>query len=382
MLRVMQLISSLQVGGAERLLINLLKSSQADDVQFVTVVMNDEVDPNLRRELESVGAPVYFLARPAGRRHPRYLGQLLRLIRHHRIEIVHAHNAGSKLWGVLCKVVMPRLRLVLTVHATNIVPGLSNIQLKTHRFIDCHIAISKAVESECREAGINRVEQIYNGIPVACFERRVPKRDRNGGPFRIVNIARLDHAVKGQDILLHALKRCRDQALHFHCRLIGGVYEYNKQSFAYLEQLSEALGIAENVEFIINQYDMPPYLEQADLFVLPSRHEGLGLVILEAMAAEVPVVASRIDGPQELIRDGATGFLFEMGNAEALADKIMFIARNPATAEHVARRARQHVRQFDIAEMKNQYLALYHACLDSKAAIATSGHVHSSPVRG
>jgi glycosyltransferase involved in cell wall biosynthesis len=382
MLRVMQLISSLEVGGAERLLINLVKSAQTDDVKLVTVVMNDQVDPNLRQELECLGHPVYFLDRPQGHQHPRYLWQLLRLIRNHRIDVVHAHNGGSKLWGFLCKLAMPRLQLIFTVHATNIIPRLSKWQLRAHRrLIDCHVAISKAVESECRNAGIDRVEQIYNGIPVGRFARPAPKQTRKGGPFRLVNVARLQHTIKGQDVLLQALKRCHDHGLDFHCQFVGGVYEYNRKSFSHLQQLVQGLGLANNVEFIINQSDIPPYLHQADLFVLPSRYEGLGLVILEAMAAEVPVVASRIDGPQELIRDGVTGFLFEMGNPEALAERILFAAQHPATTAEVARQAREQVHQFDIAEMKGRYLALYQSCL-SKASLYTLGRIDSSALRG
>ena len=132
--------------------------------------MNEDINPELRERLEALGCPVYCLNRPESHKHPRYLAMLLNIIRKHKIEIVHAHNYGSKLWGVLCKMSQPNLKLVMTVHDTGIISGLNGFHHWVHgNLIDLNIAISKAVEAECRKHGIHNVEQIYNGIPVAAF---------------------------------------------------------------------------------------------------------------------------------------------------------------------------------------------------------------------
>jgi glycosyltransferase involved in cell wall biosynthesis len=140
---------------------------------------------------------------------------------------------------------------------------------------------------------------------------------------------------------------------------MGGVYSYSQSAFLELKALVEELGLACDVEYLTDRTDVPEVLAMSDLFVLPSRFEGLGLVILEAMSSGLPVIASDTDGPSELIQDGVNGFLFKKEDSMHLFEKIQFVYQNPEKIEAICKNASQFVQAFSIQNMKTQYYELY-----------------------
>ena len=376
-LRVMHLISSLQVGGSEKLLVDFLASCRDDDrVNFTVVVMNQAVHPEMRQRLERLGVSVYFLDRPEGHQHPKYGWQLLQIIHRHRVQVIHSHNSGSKLWAMVCKLFTPSLKLVFTIHETQTLPRLSGFQLWLHRhWIDMHIAISKTVAGLCQQRHIWNFRQIYNGISLQAMrnDARVGLQSRcRLTPFseralQIVHVGRMDYPVKGQDILVRAVHRCKQLGMHVQCTLMGGVYAYNQADFDDLNALVHTLDLQETVQFHLNQMDVAAQMARADLFVLPSRAEGLGLVVLEAMAAGLPVIASDTEGPRELVQHGVTGLLFANADPAHLAEQIQFIYEHPERADAMQGAASRWVLPFDIQEMKKQYYALYEFLIASPA---------------
>ncbi|GFN32769.1 glycosyltransferase [Paenibacillus xylaniclasticus] len=359
----LHIISSFQVGGAEKLLLDLVREGSASSrVSFVVVVMNDLVDEGMKQQLLATGCEVYFLNRPPSHRHPKYLTKLLKIVSKHRIDVIHSHTYGSKLWAVLCKLIKPRLKLVFTIHDTNIARRFNFIHRFIHRrIIDQNVAISNAVLQECMDSQIMNSTRIYNGIHVHTFSRfkkQSPVPDTTAA-IKIVNVARITHQKKGQDILIEAIKLCKDKGLKVSCGLIGGFYEYDKESAHYLRQLIDQYNLQEEVVFYGSRNDVHKLLPEFDIFVLPSRYEGLGLVVLEAMAAGIPVISANIDGPAELIQHGENGLLFKSGDAVDLANQIMSLASSRHEAERMTENAYSYVRQFDISVMLKQYSDLY-----------------------
>ncbi len=368
-IRVMQLISSLQVGGAEKLLLSLLDSNDnTQEVRYVVVVMNSQVNPALKKQLEALNHTVYFLERKEGHWHPRYLFKLLHIIQKHHINILHAHNYGSKSWAMLCKLLEPQIKVIATIHDTPVVSSMNLWALRLHKtLVDMNIAVSEAVERECLQYGLSRCIRIYNGIPISDFARKATLLPRK--PMRIINVARMEYPKKGQDILIDAVKLCLDQGLRIHCRLVGSICHYNKKLFDDLKKKVADNGLQENVEFIVNRTDVSTLLREADVFVLPSRFEGFGLVLLEAMATGLPVIASNIDGPRELVRSGVTGYLFYSGDARDLAEKIQAIYEQPEITLPVISNAWGYVQQFDISRMRTEYQSLYRNLLTSDSVM-------------
>jgi glycosyltransferase involved in cell wall biosynthesis len=368
LIHVMQLISSLEVGGAEKLLLDLLASSlDFKQVQFTVVIMNQGVNPELRQRLQTMGLDVYYLNRPEGHMRFKYLRELLRIVDTHQVDLIHCHNAGSKLWAMLCKLLKPSLKIVFTVHDT--VPAhYSLFQKIVHRmFIDHHIAISKSVAALCERENLKPCTQIYNGIDQRPFRHacrsgmveRLKQHSFQQRPLQIVQVGRMHYPKKGQDLLIKAIYQCKQAGFNIQAKLMGGVYNYSQPSYQALKQMVSELDLNSEVEFLVNRTDVPEVLKQADVFVLPSRYEGLGLVVLEAMAAGLPVIASNIDGPAELIQHGHNGLLFESDHVASLVQQIGLLYENPVMADQIASVASQFVLRFDIQHMRQGYYQLY-----------------------
>jgi glycosyltransferase involved in cell wall biosynthesis len=108
-----------------------------------------------------------------------------------------------------------------------------------------------------------------------------------------------------------------------------------------------------------NRSDVPDLLASFDVFAFPSRFEGLCVAVIEAQAAGVPVVATAVGGIRETVVDGETGFLVPVGDAEALADRILRVLEHPDEARRLADEARRRVRAFSEERMVAETLALY-----------------------
>jgi glycosyltransferase involved in cell wall biosynthesis len=357
---VLQLISSLTVGGSERLLINFAAScaagSNAQEVVFV--VINDRVNEQFASELMASGHPTYFLKRTPGERNPRTILTLLRIMRRHDVRLIHAHDSGAKHFAMLAKLYRS-MSVGYTIHNTGIVASWDRVRLRLHqRFVDWNIAISSAVERECESVNLQRIFKVHNGIPLASF-RAIDRPRRFSAPLRLINVARLFPRQKGQDILIKAIRLCLNRNLDVRCDFVGNPPEGDQNIVEFLRELAAAERVSNRIRFLYNRTDVRTLLEDADIFVLPSRYEGFGLALLEAMAMGVPVIAADIDGPAELLIDGSNGVKFKVGSAEDLADKIAALARQPEVATRIARSAQRFVTGLDIARMRDQYLAIY-----------------------
>lgn len=355
--KVLHLISSLRVGGAERLLVSTMTAARGNDLaNFVVCIMNDEIDAGFLGALSQSGFPVYQLGRREGHLHPRYLRRILSIIDAHAIDVVHTHNEGSRTWGMLAKLLRPRLKLVYTVHAEGIARQIRGWRQRAyHRLVDATVAISGFVKQECEAFGARNVALIENGIDLGAFQQQTAP-DRKAGAPRLINVARFAR-IKGQDILIEALKRCHDQGHRLHLTLVGIRSEPGFHD--HLVELVRQRGLDDYVSFEIDRTDLADLLGQADLFVLPSRHEGFGLVLIEAMAAGLPVIAARTGGAAELVRDGETGLTFAPEDPEDLARQILAMIADPAGMAGYVTRGAGVARRYDISATLTRHLRLY-----------------------
>ncbi|AKK26196.1 glycosyltransferase family 4 protein [Mycobacterium sp. EPa45] len=354
---VLQLISSLEVGGAERMLVNFVKScTELPLFPQVVVVMNNQVDPDLASELNATSDCTYYLGRPESSCNPRYIFQLIKIIQRHNVAIIHSHNRGSKYWSMACRLLKSNLKLVHTLHDTRI--GMSSLDVLFHNLtIDATIAISQAVSDEAAALPIKRVKQIENGIPISLFRSISPQQ--NDPKVRIISVGRLFPEKKGQDVLIRAVKRCVDRGLDVECIFVGKPAAGDLHTLPMLEALTSTLGLTGRVKFVQGRTDVASLLADADIFVLPSRWEGFGLALVEAMAAGLPVIASNIDGPANVITDGSDGLLFESGSDEHLAEKITTLIQSPTLAQTLSTNGRLTSGKYDISTMRDRYVAVY-----------------------
>src|SRR5438552_1846912 len=126
------------------------------------------------------------------------------------------------------------------------------------------------------------------------------------------------------------------------------------------EWLANTHGIATDVQFVGKQNDMSELLAISDILLLPSELESFGLVALEAMACEVPVIATRVGGIPEVVRDGVDGFLYDVGDITAMADGCLSILSNPQIRDNLGKAAREHAnREFCASKIVLKYEDLY-----------------------
>ncbi|SDK96338.1 hypothetical protein SAMN05428985_107224 [Nocardioides sp. YR527] len=184
-----------------------------------------------------------------------------------------------------------------------------------------------------------RTTVVYNGVPgpesVAAARTRTPN-----GPLRLALVGRLSPR-KGTDVALEALAEVRRRGIDARLRVCGSVfagYEWFEQE---LRDRAEAGDLAGSVDFLGYVAEPARELEQADVVLVPSRVEPFGNVAVEALLAERPLVASRVQGLAEIVTEGETGLLVTPGDAHELATAIQRLAADPALAAELASTGRK-----------------------------------------
>jgi glycosyltransferase involved in cell wall biosynthesis len=199
---------------------------------------------------------------------------------------------------------------------------------------------------------------IPNGVDLTVYRETdekdvVRKKLRTGEDKVILYTGRLS-SEKGVDFLIHAYSGL---SLDMPTKLfiIGTGRELYR-----LQKLVSYYNEEDNIIILPAADDIVSYLQIADIFVMPSRHEGLSNSILEAMACAVPVVATRVSGNMEVIEDGVTGMLVSRDHYQNLTDALAFLLMHPDKARELGLKAKQAVQEkYDLQVIADQYLALY-----------------------
>ncbi|NVD35552.1 glycosyltransferase [Marinobacter lutaoensis] len=225
--------------------------------------------------------------------------------------------------------------------------------LKYYRHADYWIGISRGICDHLIRGGMP-AEKVFH-IPNFADETPVeplPRDSFNTPADRplILAAGRL-HVNKGFDILLQAMTRIPDAILW----LAGSGPEEQT-----LRQQCRELGLDERVRFLGWRNDVTRLMRTADLFVCPSRHEGLGSIVMESWAHECPIVATDSQGPGELIESGHTGLITPVDEPEPLAQAIQSLLDNPQQARQLAANARDlYWKKYSQAVVVKQYLDVY-----------------------
>lgn len=227
--------------------------------------------------------------------------------------------------------------------------------------VDAAVGVSRDVVTEFLQAGFDPVRTAYfpNGIPLPPLvqDDRSRLREKLGLPpedFIAAFVGRLSHE-KNPELLLSAWSRVA--ARHPAGKLLFvGEGEMRRA----LEASARAAGLWGSVVFTGRVENVGDYLNAVDAFVLPSLTEGMSVALLEAMAARLPVVASRVSGTVDIIRDGVNGLLFESGDEQELVKCILSLRESPERRGDLGRRARQTVEEsFSLDAAVDRYIGLY-----------------------
>jgi len=288
------------------------------------------------------------------------------------IDIVHIHTGGQlPLSTSFLFKVMKRKPIVVTYHGDFYVKGnilmrsairlYNELQDKLLKIADVVISPSKFY---CEESRIlrkyrNKVTVIPNGLNLNKYNVNSSKeecREKLGLPLnkKIILFLSAIREKKAPDVLVRAMQKIVKEVPDAYLVMAGKGRMESK-----IRQLARELAINDLITFpgFVRESEKPLYFKAADVFVLPSYDEIFGIVNLEAMACETPVVATRVGGIPEIVKDGENGLLVPPKDPDALADAIIYLLENEDVRKKMGKNAREKVKNYSwerIAEMTEE----------------------------
>lgn len=373
-LRVLHVIGGGEFGGAEQHIVNLVSTFPKEEVEVAVICFYDSLFASKLRE---AGISVVTLDQ-FGRFDLRLLSALRRAFFTFQPAIIHTHGVKANFFSRLASRGM-KLPLLTTVHSALHYDYTSTIgfmivslmERSTRLWNRHYIAISGAISEILRGQGVPAadISVIYNGMDLTPYQQnqlRSSDRSRLRAEWNIPEdvflfgtVARFV-PVKGLPILLDAFAQfVRDKEDAPFLVLIGDGSER-----ALLETKVRELNLEKLVRFTGFRQDIPSCLHALDGFVHSSLYEGLGYTIIEAMASEVPVVASNVGGVKEFVFPMETGLVVEPGDPAALAQAMEQLYTSAELREKLVNNALAKVEaSFTIEQMTEQILALYRKLL-------------------
>jgi glycosyltransferase involved in cell wall biosynthesis len=360
-MRIIQLLPSLDFGGMERLAVDLARQQKAEghEPSIYCTSHSGQLGP----EAEAAKVPVHSFAKTTG--------LSLRLIRDlasrfgvDRPDVLHVHNALVLHYGIAAARLARVPVVVNTRHGGNMNwdPHCERIWRQSVRWIDAVVFISEGVRDYyITKDRISRrnTSVIYNGIDIEKFSAHPAHPAACLPRFRVGCVGRLvpakDHVTLIRAFALVAAVR-REAELH----ILG-----DGPCRATISQTAESLGIANRVFMDGAKVDVAGFLSTLDLFVLSSIDEGLPISLMEAMAAGLPVVSTRLPGLSELAPESVVAGYCTPGQPESLAEQILRTANRPDLPT-LGEAARRWAQKFGIRETWHLYQDLFEAILAKK----------------
>jgi len=367
--RVLHLLSRFDIGGTERQLVERLRRHPRgfEPLLACNSAGGPFLEPIRSFGIEPISIPWRGIVHPTGALGVLRLAAVMKL---HDVDLVHANDYAMSVLG------LPAARLARVPFITNRVdcghlrPGFGVAHRKLEAFAarnsDLVCANAEAVRKVCiEEEGCDpeRVEVIRNGLDIARFDSlaaQEPTAPTGMRPddFNVAVVGNL-WPVKGHTTLVEAaaLLATRAPKIRFFCAGEGVMRPV-------LEKRLRELGIEDRVVLLGHRTDVQAILARANALALCSSNEGLSNAIMEAMAARLPVVATRVGGNPELL-DGGRGLLVPYGDPRALADAVLRIASNADEARSMGRKARAFIEtELSLERMQTAHEQLYWRALD------------------
>ena len=359
-----------RVGGAEQQAILLAKGLRRRGWRTSVVALSG-TGGTTAAELEDAGVRFTSLQMRKGLADPRGWIRFQRWLWREQPDVLHAHLPHAAWLARWSRLAAPVPLVVDTLHSSATGKMGRHFGYACSRWLPDHVtAVSEATAASHLAAGMvseSNLSVVWNGIDVDAWQpnaqgRAEARRELGiGGGFLWLAVGRLE-AVKNYPSLLLAMTRTPDTAR----LLVLGAGPLDGE----LKELAERLGLQQHVHFAGFEPNVVRWMRAADGFVLSSRYEGLPMVLLEAGACGVPVVATDVPGTREVVVDGETGWLTPAGDAQKLAQTMMKLMHMPPDERHaMGERARDHVaRHFSLDAVLDRWERLYAELLERKNA--------------
>ena len=353
-IKIIHLIPTLHFGGAERLLVDIAQHHSRDRYDMTVVTLVAE-------------GPLVDVLKESGVKYIRMqkrmvfgidiLFRLIHLFRKERPDIVHTQLFGADAWGKTAAW-LTRVPVIISTEQ-NMWYDESWIRHQIKWILSWFstkiIAISDAVaQYAIKDERVDpaKLVTIISGIELERFLRLKQKSFLRSKELKFLSIGRLEEQ-KDFDTLFAACAKIRE--LPWTLTIVG-----NGSQLAYLEERVGLLGLSQKIHFYGTTDEVEEVFVEHDVFVLSSKWEGLGLVIMEAQASAKPVIATHVGGIPELITQSQTGYLVPPSDPDALALQMADVIEQRAFAMRIGEQAREYARSHhNIKRMVMQYETLY-----------------------
>ena len=372
-LKVVHVFWGLGFGGIETMLVNIANEQCSAGADVYVMIINKCYEQTLISALNSK-VHLILINRPIGSHFPWFIYKINKHLRQIKPDIVHLHRSelfnyiwDKELRSSTCVTLhdLPKGSLQSISLFRQLISKLTNKPLPVSNVTELYripyvYSISNAVQQQLKENYGITSKVICNGILTGKFRQRQGVQVHT--PFHTIMVSRLLHEKKGQDLLIEAAAKLKGR---ISVDFIG-----DGPSMIYLQNLAKKMNIEDSIRFLGKkpQDYVSTHLADYDLFVQPSRWEGFGLTVAEAMASDVPVLVSEGQGPAEVTSGDMYGWLFKNGDASDLANQISYIITHYSEAVRKASAAQLFVREtYDVSVTARTYLTEYKNIIDKQS---------------
>ena len=363
-INILHLVLSLNIGGLEHIVYNL--TSRLDKTRFNVFICCLDEFGNLKDKFKNLNIDPILLKRKERGVDWLLPIKLARIIKQKQINIIHTHNFSPNFYGSIAGQLSLVPKIITTQHNRRFFERLSFKRLLVFRVLYYlnHKIIFVSENAKDLAIKITKIPSkklmiIHNGIDTNTFQPKPKKKvllNELGinDEFIIGTVSRLS---KEKDIstLLKAFKYILEKEKNIKLLIVGEGPEK-----AALIKEAFRLNINSHVIFAGYREDIPDLLNIIDIFVITSLTEGISLTLLEAMAAQKPVVATRVGGNTEVIENGHSGILVEPKNVEIIANRLIDLIYDSKKRAYIAFNARRRVlKKFSLEKMVDAYTKLY-----------------------
>ena len=371
-MRVLHVVETLEIGGAERVVTDLVSHMTEDIESFVCCLKQS--GPMAERLPE--GVKVFELMAPEGNSVKVPL-KLARIIRSQRIDIIHSHNWSTFVESGLAVKIVNNKPIISTIHGmyteyedTIVAEIKKNIRRIIERFLAKNFYKICAVSSKIEEYTVPHLNvpaetvcTIINGIEIERKKKqsRIQRKELELELNDIVLcfVGRIAK-VKNLKYLLSVMPDIIKSIAGVKLLIIGDGDER-----VPLERYSKHMGLTENVLFCGFQENPMDFLTIADIFVLTSLYEGVSIALLESMAAGIPSVVTDVGGNKDVVKDSVTGFIVPLNSKNELTDRLKRLINDSELRKSFATESRKRVNDyFNIKNTVERYHDIYVQCVD------------------
>lgn len=342
-----------------------LAAAYLPDVQVSVMCWPTPSGQRVLARAAALGATPLALPHP---RSPSFADTVVHMLQEHAADVFHLHVGTGRedFDGARAARRAGVGAVVQTLHLPWLLAdrGKRRPFFRAVREVDRLIAVSQAQRATYERIGVppEQLTTVPNGISARGPGpgRRAAREALGLRPDQpvVMTIGRLT-VMKGQRFLVESVPHLADRFPGLAVLVLGQGHLQ-----AQLEEQAAALGVQDCVQLLGHRSDARMLLDAADVFVLPSRHEGMPLAAMEAMEAGLPVVATRVIGSQEVVADGETGLLVPPQDADSLAEALATLLAHPELrARYGAAGRRRYLRQFTSERMAEQTVAVYEQVL-------------------